>query len=106
MASAWSARRPANRRPVNKCGIGGIKFTRRFVFLVKVAGCLRLKRSTMMNSKQMIAGATVAMVMALAAPAHAGLLGGGAGGGLGGNLGGGLGGIGGAGGFGGQGGVN
>jgi hypothetical protein len=45
-----------------------------------------------MQTKHMIAGATAATILAMAAPAHAGLLGG-AGGGFGGSLGGGLGGL-------------
>jgi hypothetical protein len=50
-----------------------------------------------MNTKQILAGISAAMVLALASPAHAGLLGGGAGGGVGGGLAGNLGGFGGRG---------
>ena len=57
-----------------------------------------------MKTKQMISAISVATVLALASPAYAGLLGGGAGGGFGGSMGGGHSGVG--GGFGGHGGLN
>ena len=65
-----------------------------------------------MSSKQLLVGAAVATVLALASPAYAGLLGGagslggGLGGNLGGNLGGSLNGVGGAGRLGGAGGLD